>query len=49
MGDIGYGLMELYGVVYFAIDAFIFSVIFWLTRNWLVKGKKIRRIKWLQS
>ena len=27
-------------LIYFAIAAFIFSIIFWLTHNWLVKEKK---------
>jgi hypothetical protein len=30
----------LLGLLYMAIAAFIFSVIFWLTHNWLVKAKK---------
>ncbi len=32
----------LLGIIYFAIGAFIFSVIFWLTYNWLVKCNKKR-------
>jgi len=38
-----YGMMGgwgLFGLVYFVLAAFIFSVIFWLTYNWLIKGKK---------
>lgn len=34
---------SLFKVVYLALAAFIFSVIFWLTHNWLVKGKKKRK------
>jgi len=30
----------LIGLVYFAVMAFIFSAIFWLTHNWLAKNKK---------
>lgn len=37
MGMIGGGLL---GILWFAIAAFVFSIIFWLTYNWLVKGKK---------
>ena len=29
-----------FGLVYFALVAFIFSVIFWLTHNWLVKKRR---------
>ena len=42
----GFGVMHksgkgcLYGLIYFVIGSFIFSVIFWLTHNWLVKKKK---------
>ena len=32
--------MGLYKLFYFALAVFIFSVIFWLTHNWLVKHKK---------
>ena len=32
--------MSLAGVIFFAIAAFLFSIIFWATHNWLVKGKK---------
>ena len=45
--NMAYGVMGggmfgtgLYGLIYLAIGAFIFSIIFWLTHNWLVKGKK---------
>ena len=40
MMSTGMGAWSLYGLVYFIVIAFIFSVIFWLTHNWLVKGKK---------
>ena len=43
MGDygmMGSGTMGLFGVVYFALAAFVFSVIFWLTHNWIVPKKK---------
>jgi hypothetical protein len=38
----GYGVggflgMGVIGLIYFAIAAFIFSVIFWLTYKWLIK------------
>jgi hypothetical protein len=43
----GYGMMGgagmlggLLGLVYFALAAFVFSVIFWMTHNWLVKKKR---------
>jgi len=35
--SVGYWLI---GLVWFAAAAFVFSAIFWLTHNWLVKGKK---------
>jgi hypothetical protein len=38
-GMMGTG-MGLVGLVYFAVGAFIFSVIFWLTHNWLVPKRK---------
>ena len=28
------------GLIYFIVGCFIFSVVFWLTHNWLVKNKK---------
>lgn len=34
MGIFGMGLV---GLIYFAIGAFVFSVIFWLTHNWISK------------
>lgn len=37
MGMVGGSLLML---VWLALAAFIFSAIFWLTHNWLVKGKK---------
>ena len=33
---------SLFKAIYMALAAFIFSIIFWLTHNWLVKGKKKR-------
>jgi uncharacterized membrane protein len=36
----GWAGMGLLGAIYFAFAALIFSIIFWLTHNWLVKGKK---------
>lgn len=30
----------LLGLVYFALAAFIFSIIFWLTYSWIIKDKK---------
>jgi hypothetical protein len=42
MGDYGmsgYG-MGVFGIIYFALAAFIFSVIFWMTHNWIVPKKK---------
>lgn len=44
----GYGMMSgagmfgmsLLGLIYLALGAFVFSVIFWLTYKWLVKDKK---------
>ncbi|MBI5392091.1 hypothetical protein HZB00_03765 [Candidatus Woesearchaeota archaeon] len=39
----GYGMdggwMLSFGLIYLAIFAFVFSVIFWLTYNWLAKKK----------
>jgi hypothetical protein len=40
MGGAGWFGMGLVGLIYFAIGAFVFSVIFWLTHNWLVKDKR---------
>ncbi len=40
MGRGGMFGMGLFGAVWFALAALIFSIIFWLTHNWLVKGKK---------
>lgn len=34
---VAWGLLKL---VYFVLGTFIFSVIFWATHVWLVKGKK---------
>jgi hypothetical protein len=36
----GSGMDMIIGLVYFAVGAFIFSAIFWLTHNWLAKNKK---------
>ncbi len=40
-GPGGYGVfwMGLLGLVYLALGSFVFAVVFWLTHNWLVKGK----------
>jgi hypothetical protein len=38
-GMMGTGMFSLFGLIYFAIGAFIFSVIFWLTHNWLAKKR----------
>jgi hypothetical protein len=40
MGTGTFSLVGLFGIVWFALAAFIFSVIFWATHNWLVKGKR---------
>lgn len=37
--ETGSGSNMLMGLVYFAAMAFIFSVIFWLTHNWLAKKR----------
>ena len=37
-GDKSAGV-NVVGFVYFAVMAFIFSVIFWLTHNWLAKKR----------
>jgi len=39
-GMMGSGTMGLFGIVYFALAAFVFSAIFWLTYNWIVPKKK---------
>ena len=44
-GMMGTGMMGSYGMgiiwpFYFALMAFIFSIIFWLTHNWLTSKKK---------
>ena len=36
-GMLGWGFYKLF---YFAVAVFVFSLIFWLTHNWLVKHKK---------
>jgi len=40
----GYGMMSggmgLFRIVYFALAAFVFSAIFWLTHNWIVPKKR---------
>ncbi|MFH1064184.1 MAG: hypothetical protein V1729_03835 [Candidatus Woesearchaeota archaeon] len=43
MGGTGWFGMLLLGLLYLAIGAFVFSVVFWLTHNWLVKGKHKNR------
>ena len=38
--ETGTGSGMFMGLLYFVAGAFIFSVIFWLTHNWLVKKKR---------
>jgi uncharacterized membrane protein len=40
MGGSGWFGMGLLGLIYLAIGAFVFSVVFWLTHNWLVPKRK---------
>ena len=40
MGNLGVIGGSLLGLIWFALAAFVFSAIFWLTHNWLVKSKK---------
>ena len=40
MGSTGMAGMLFFSIVYFSLVAFVFSLIFWLTHNWLVKDKK---------
>ncbi|NQU78301.1 hypothetical protein HQ545_00880 [Candidatus Woesearchaeota archaeon] len=40
MGGAGWFGMGILGLLYFMIGALVFSVIFWLTHNWLVKPHK---------
>lgn len=43
MGDMMGGTdmgMGLWGILYFALASFVFSVIFWWVHNWLVKSKR---------
>ncbi|MBL7056367.1 hypothetical protein ISS07_05625 [Candidatus Woesearchaeota archaeon] len=45
----GYGMMHgnwsmIYHLVCFVVASFVFSVIFWMTHNWLV-DKKIKKRK----
>ncbi len=40
IGGYGFGFMVLWWFLGVAITAFVFALIFWLTYNWLVKGKK---------
>ena len=40
MGTGGWMMGGLYGLVYFVIASFIFSITFWLTYKWLIKDKK---------
>ncbi|MBU2637892.1 MAG: hypothetical protein KJ955_02880 [Nanoarchaeota archaeon] len=42
-GMMGWGFGMGFGIAYFALAAFVFSIIFWLTYNWLVKGEKRKR------
>ena len=43
MDQTGYTGWALLKTAYFVIAAFVFSVIFWLTHNWLVKDPKKKR------
>lgn len=48
MMDSGYGMggsigMGLYGIIWFILITFIFSVIFWSTYKWILKSKTKRR------
>ncbi len=38
-GGMGGGSGMLVGLLYFAVGSLIFSVIFWLTHNWLMKKR----------
>ncbi len=40
MGGLGFFGAALLGLVYLAIASLVFSTVFWLTHNWLVKEKK---------
>ena len=40
MGGTGMFFGGIFGLVWFALAVFIFSIIFWSTYKWLVKGKK---------
>ncbi|MEE9526011.1 MAG: hypothetical protein V3V78_05390 [Candidatus Woesearchaeota archaeon] len=45
MSNVGMFGGSLYKVIYFALAAFVFSIIFWLTHNWLVDGKSKNKRK----
>ncbi|NQU79421.1 hypothetical protein HQ545_06660 [Candidatus Woesearchaeota archaeon] len=40
MGGTGWFGAGLIGWIYFAVGAFVFSAIFWLTHNWRVKPRR---------
>ncbi len=42
-GMMGWGLGMGFSIVYFALAAFVFSVIFWLTYNWIVRNSNKKR------
>ena len=47
-GMMGYGAtsnigMAFYGILWFIIISFVFSVIFWLTYKWIVDEKKQKK------
>ena len=42
-GEIGYAGWAIYKVVLFVLASFVFSLIFWGTKNWLDKKHKKRR------
>lgn len=39
-GMMGYGGMWVYWLVWFPLAVFLFSIIFWATYKWIVKGDK---------
>jgi len=39
-GTMHAGYLGLYKVIYFVLASFVFSVIFWGTREWLLNSKK---------
>lgn len=39
-GNMGWMMGGAYSLIYFVIISFLFSIIFWWTYKWIVKGKK---------